>query len=116
MDRKPVIIIGAIFFLIGILGFISNPLIGTNALFVANVAHNVFHLVVGALLLIVALKARETTTLWLRVVGAALFLLGLFGVFSTPPAGGALFGFVTTNAYSDWLHLIAGTVLVAGTF
>jgi hypothetical protein len=51
-------IFGALFILLGLFGFISNPLIGANAIFVTNGATNWLHLLVGIALLIAARYAR----------------------------------------------------------
>jgi len=47
MTKRFAIILGTIFVLLGLLGFISNPFIGENALFVTNAATNWFHLIAG---------------------------------------------------------------------
>lgn len=46
---------GVILLLLGLVGFVSNPLVGANALFEANNAMNWLHLLLGAAMFI-ALK------------------------------------------------------------
>jgi len=113
MAKTLAIIIGVILVLLGLLGFVSNPLIGMNALFAADGVHNLIHIVLGAILLIVAFWSSEDSILWLKIIGAVVFLLGLIGIFTVPSAGGMLLGIAYTNSASDWLHLIAGIVIFA---
>jgi len=51
MFKTPLAILSIILILLGLLGFVSNPLIGTDALFSTNTATNWLHLVVGVVLL-----------------------------------------------------------------
>ena len=48
MAKLFAIILGSILALLGLLGFVSNPFVGANALFAANNATNWLHLVLGA--------------------------------------------------------------------
>lgn len=52
MTKRFSIILGTIFVLLGLLGFISNPFIGENALFATNGASNWLHLVAGVAIVI----------------------------------------------------------------
>ena len=109
------VIIGSIFALLGLLGFTSNALIGTNALFIVDSAHNIIHIVLGLILLVVAFWFRKHSILWLKIVGSVTFLLGLIGILTVPSVGGTLFGIATTNGASNGLNLIAGAVIfIAG--
>ena len=99
--------------LLGVLGFVSNPLIGANALFAADAAHNIIHIILGAILLVVAFWSSGNSELWLKIVAVATFLLGLIGLLTVPATGGSLLGIAYTNGATDWFHLIAGAVIFA---
>ena len=105
MARTVAAIFGAIYLLVGIIGFIlESPLLG---LFDVNGLHNVVHIVLGATLAYGAtstLTAIQTT----RWVGAVLFVLGLLGFIS--PDG---FGFMPLGGNDIWLHLSSGAILFA---
>lgn len=117
MAKTLTIIFGVILALLGLLGFTSNSLIGANALFAADSAQNLIHIILGAVLLIVALWASESSVLWLKIIGAVTFLLGLIGIFTVPSAGGSLLGIAASNGASNWFHLIAGAVIyIAGIY
>ncbi len=113
MAKTLAIILGVILVLLGLLGFISNPLIGMNALFATDGVHNLIHIVLGAILLIVAFWSSKDSVLWLKIIGAVVFLLGLIGIFTVPSAGGMILSIAYTNGASDWLHLIAGVIIFA---
>ena len=44
-------IFGAIFIIVGILGFIPNPLVSYRGVFEVNTLHNIVHLITGGILL-----------------------------------------------------------------
>lgn len=111
MAKTIIHIIGTILFLIGALGFISNSLIGTDALFASDAAHNAVHLVLGALLFAAAWWSKDTL-FWLTVVGTILLLLGVIGLVTVPKLGGELLGILYTNGPYNWFHIIAGVVIV----
>jgi len=104
MSKTFSIILGSILALIGLLGFVSNPLIGSNAIFVTNAAYNITHLIFGAVLLIVAFWFNRNSGLWLKVIGVLMFLLGIVGI-------------VYSGTASNWMHIIAGIVIfIAGVY
>ena len=117
MAKTLAIIFGVILVLLGLLGFVSNPLVGAGAVFLADTMHNVIRVVLGAILLAVAVWSPDSSARWLKVIGAVVFLLGLIGLFTVPSAGGMLLGIAETNGASNWLHLVAGLVIfIAGMY
>lgn len=111
MAKTLSIIFGIILVLLGLLGFVSNPLIGSGALFAADAMHNVIHLILGAILLSVAVWSAASAARWLKIIGTITFLLGFIGLLTVPATGGMLLGIAATNGASDWFHLVAGIVL-----
>ena len=117
MAKTLAFIFGIILILLGLLGFVSNPLIGAGALFVIDAMFSSIFTILGAILIIVALWAGGNSALWLKIVGAVLFLLGLVGVFTVPSAGGTVLGIAYANSATNWLNLVAGIVLfIAGMY
>jgi hypothetical protein len=106
------IIIGAAFVLVGILGFIPNPIVSRNGFFAVNPAHNLVHLVSGA-----AILACAYTTIGagiaLKVFGVVYGLVALLGLFT---GGDMLLGFIRTNPADHWLHLVLAIVILAAGF
>jgi hypothetical protein len=80
------VIIGAVFIAVGLLGFSSNPIIGSEegSIFHSDAVHNIVHLISGTLFLIFAGTAR--TAAFMKIFGAVYFLLGVLGliVFGLP--------------------------------
>jgi hypothetical protein len=113
MAKTLTVIFGIILVLLGLLGFTSNSLIGANAYFAADTMHNIIHIVLGAILLVVAFWSSEKCAFWLKVIGAVVFLLGLIGLLTVPASGGSLLGIAYTNGASDWFHLVLGVVIFA---
>lgn len=111
------LIIGAVYTLIGILGFFvtgfddfasesGRTLLG----FEVNPLHNIVHLVIGVAGLVLARTLSGARTYgWLLAIGYGLtFLYGLFAV------GNPDLNFLSLNWADNWLHLvstIAGLVI-----
>jgi hypothetical protein len=77
------LVFGAVYILVGILGFIDPLVNGQDRLlgiFGINGLHNVAHLAVGALLLIGS-RTPDTAKMVNLVVGAVYLLLGILGLF-----------------------------------
>ncbi len=109
MAKTLAIIFGIIFVLVGLLGFVNNPLVGSGAFFAADAAHNLVHLVIGLILLAVAFWAAAKSSLWLKIIGVVYLALAIIGFLSS---GGSLLGLVEANGADNWLHLVLGIVLL----
>jgi hypothetical protein len=108
MARTVAAVFGAIYLLVGLVGFVlESPLLGV---FEVNALHNIVHIVLGAILLYGATStpAAVMTTRW---VGALLILLGIIGI---PFPDG--FDLVPLGGNDIWLHLATGAILVAASF
>ena len=106
--RTACIVLGVVFIVVGLLGFIPNPLVSADGLFAVNGAHNLVHLLSGLALLVGALALNQPkTTLW--VVGIVYGLVALLGLFS----GDMLLGFIHINTADRLLH-IALTIVLLG--
>jgi preprotein translocase subunit Sss1 len=111
---------GAVFLLVGILGFIPGltedapgSFAGEDSegsifgVFQTSVLHNLAHLLFGVGIL--AARKHSSALLYLLVSGiayAALFLLGIVGVMDWLPA----------DDTDDWLHLVLAAGLLGGWF
>jgi hypothetical protein len=106
--RTACIVLGVVFILVGLLGFIPNPLVSADGIFAVNAAHNLVHIVTGIALLIGAMALNQSQ-LTLRVVGIAYVLVAILGFFS----GDMLLGFIHMNAADRWLHVLLAIILIA---
>jgi hypothetical protein len=112
MAKKLAVVFGVIFVLVGVLGFIPNPIVGATGLFMTNTLHDLVHLLIGVILLVVAMTAPAKSALWLKIFGVVYLLLVVLG-FLLIPSGGMLLGLVTMNMADHFLHLVLGVVLLA---
>jgi hypothetical protein len=88
------IIAGAVLVLVGVLGFIPNPIVGgANALLTTDTLHNIVHLGTGVLALFVYTRttgnAKANALIGFGILYAAIFVLvlaspTLFGLFAVP--------------------------------
>lgn len=107
MLKKVSLVFGAVFTLIGLLGFVPG-VTTTDAdghqvllgLFMVDVVHNMVHLVTGVLGLAAAGQERYAK-LYLIGLGAVYALVTLVGFFTSPA-----FGFLHVNTGDNWLHLV----------
>lgn len=111
MAKTLALIFGAILILVGLLGFVGNPLVGTGALFETDSAHNILHVLIGLILLAVALWYSGASALWLKIIGIVFLLLAIIGFLSISGMG-QLLGLVEINDADNWLHLVLGIVLL----
>jgi hypothetical protein len=107
MAKKSALVIGIIFLLVGILGFIpGNGIVGAGSLFETDAVHNVVHLIFGIILVWVAVKAAEKAPTTLKVVGVIYLLLAIVGFIQ----GDNILG-IAANGADHWLHLVLGIVI-----
>lgn len=112
------ILIGIIFVAVGLLGFVSNPIVGTSsdAIFHADKNHNYVHIVSGVLFLLIALAAPSAAGGFLKLFGLVYLALGIWGLTSIGSAGmTTLLSFLHVNAADNYLHIGLGlAIFLAG--
>jgi hypothetical protein len=108
---------GAVFVVVGLAGFFvtgGHHAVGQDGgallgLFQVNLAHNLVHLAVGAIMIgaaIAGLRAAKAVNLTFGVVYLAVFVLGLFVI-------GSSRNLLALNGADNGLHLALGAVLTA---
>jgi hypothetical protein len=126
-QRAPVcvaaMVVGAVFLLVGILGFIPGVTTNYDAMefaghesaakllgiFEVSILHNIVHLLFGVAGLAMARQVR--TAQWFLVGGGVIYLLlWLYGLLIDKDTSA---NFVPLNAADDWLHLGLGVGMVA---
>jgi hypothetical protein len=121
--RIVVLAFGAVYVLIGVLGFLGDPVVtgGDHAdmpsaegdllgIFPINALHNVVHLLLGAALLYGA-TAHARAVLIARIVGGIYLVVGVLG-FIAPDT----FGLMPIGGPDIWLHLGTAVILIGVTF
>ncbi len=108
MAKKLAMILGVIFILIGLAGFVPNPLVGgPGALFETNNMHNLVHLITGLIGVWVAAKSMSGTMMLLKIFGIVYLLVAILG-FSM---GGNVLGMIMSQA-DNWLHLVVALLFL----
>jgi hypothetical protein len=123
LTRMVAIGFGAVYVLVGILGFLGDPIVTEAAhenmesasgdllgIFPINVLHNVVHLALGAFLLWGATE-HDRAVLAARTVGGIYVVVGVLG-FVAPDT----FGLMPIGGNDIWLHLATAAVLLGVTF
>ena len=111
-------VFGAIYLLVGILGFIPPLLLGTTmgwgpfggyllGLFAVNWLHSLAHLAIGVAGL-ATFRNPDAARYYALVVGVAYILLFLLGLFGGPV--GPLDGLLPLNGLDNVLHLLTAVV------
>ena len=109
--RTAGLIIGIVFILVGILGFIPNPLVSFIGLFVVNGAHNIVHLLSG--IVILAGVYSFGSALGLKIIGVVYALVAILGLVM---GGDMLLGMIAMNMADHWLHVVLAIVILAAGF
>lgn len=114
MTKNITVVLGIVFILVGILGFIPNPIVGRSGIFVTDLGHDLVHLVAGGILLLAGLQAEQAARLSLQVFGVVYLLVGLLGfaIVDSATGDGSLLGLVHINSADNWLHIALGLVLL----
>src|SRR5262245_27916560 len=106
--RTAALAIGIIFIVVGLLGFIDNPIVGSSetAIFHADTVHNMVHIVSGVLFVLVAMAAPASARTVMLIFGIVYLVIGILGITSVGEDGMAkLLGFLHVNAADNYLHI-----------
>jgi hypothetical protein len=109
-------IFGAVYILVGLLGFAVTGGIGFVAtqgglllgIFEVNPLHNIAHLLIGAALLIAGLSTVSAAKATNTTIGAVYLLLGIVGFFIASTA----LNILALNTADHFLHLASAIVLL----
>ncbi|MDT0180589.1 DUF4383 domain-containing protein [Microbacterium sp. ARD31] len=115
-NRLVATIFGAVYLLVGLLGFTVTSGVGFIAtdgglllgIFEVNPLHNIAHLLIGAALLIAGLKSVPAAKSVNTAVGAVYLLLGIVGFFLV----GTALNILALNTFDHFLHLASAIVLL----
>ncbi|MEY9852460.1 putative membrane protein [Leifsonia sp. EB41] len=115
-NRLVATIFGAVYLLVGLLGFAFTGGVGFVAtqgglilgIFEVNPLHNIAHLLIGAALLIAGLTRAAAAKAVNTTVGAVYLLLGIVGFFLVGTGANIL----ALNTPDHFLHLVSAIVLL----
>jgi hypothetical protein len=104
-------IFGVIFLVVGISGFIPNPLVSARGLFEVNTFHNIVHTVTGGVLL--ASPYYNAPVVTMRTVGVIYALVTALGFISSDALESLG---LAANHPDNWLHLVVAIALLLAGF
>lgn len=115
-NRLVATIFGAVYILVGLLGFAVTGGVGFLAtegglllgIFMVNPLHNIAHLLIGAALLIAGLVSARAAKTVNITIGATYLLLGIVGFFLV----GTALNILALNTFDHFLHLASAIVLL----
>lgn len=107
MTKNLLYVIGAVFILIGLLGFVNDPILG---IFEVNPMHNIVHLVSGILAVVFAGKPEAQARKFALILGIVYALVTILGFIQ---GEGDLLGLVEINNADNYLHVLLTVVLLA---
>jgi hypothetical protein len=110
-NRTFALVVGIVFILIGILGFIPALVPGGALLgiFGVNAIHSIVHLLIGILGIAAVYTGRAR--LYNQVIGIVYLLLGVLGFIPALVPNGMLLGLVDINLADNFLHLVVGAAM-----
>jgi hypothetical protein len=114
MLKRIAIAFGVVFLLVGVLGFVpavtrDGHLLGV---FHVNPAHNVVHLLTGAVAIACGMTSAHASQLFFRIFGVVYGLVAVLGFFMGDQP---LLGIIANNRADAWLHTgIAAVSLFLG--
>ncbi len=109
--KNAAILFGVVFLIVGVLGYVPNPIVGPMGIFATNSLHNVIHLVSGIALLAGAYTSLGSS-MALKVVGVVYAIVAVCGFFMV--MDGMMLGMAMNDA-DKWLHVVlAVVILIAG--
>ena len=114
MVKTMAVLFGVVFLLIGILGFVpavtkDEMLLG---IFHVNAAHNVVHLLSGAVALFAGMTSVGASRIYFRIFGVVYALVAVLGFMMGETL---LLGLISNNTADTWLHVgIAAVSLLLG--
>jgi Domain of unknown function (DUF4383) len=97
------VVFGTAFLLGGILGFIPGVTEDGMyfGIFMVNTAHNILHIISGAMFILASIAGARPARLWFQIFGAFYAVIAVTGFWV---GDGMIFGFISNNRYDAWGH------------
>ena len=96
MTKQFAMLVGWVLIIVGILNFFLEPI-------KVLPAHAVFHIVAGALGVILV-KNHRGYAMWVGIIGTLLAILGFAGIGKEDP----ILGLIDLPSIFDWVHIVLG--------
>lgn len=107
MTKNILYVLGAVFILVGLLGFVMNPILG---IFAVDTLHNIVHLVSGILAIWFARQGDAQGMMYAKVFGIVYLLVAVLGFMQA--SSGKILGLLAINGADNLLHVVLAAVLL----
>jgi hypothetical protein len=94
-------ILGIVFLILGVLGFVNDPIFNT---FEADTVHNIIHIATGLFALVMANGGYVGAITYGRIMTVIYGLVTVLG-FLQPGGEGMVMGLMEINMADNWLHV-----------
>lgn len=109
--RTAAFVIGIVFLIVGVLGYVPNPIVGPTGLFMTNNLHNLVHIISGIVLLLGVYTSLGSSNA-LKIIGIVYGIVAICG-FVMPDL---VAGLIMNNMADRWLHVLLAVVILASGF
>ena len=106
MARTLMRVAGVVFIILGVLGFINDPILG---IFEVDMVHNLVHLASGILALVFASQGEDQARRFSLILGVVYGLVAVLGFLM---GGDMLLGLMEINGADNFLHLLLAIVFI----
>jgi hypothetical protein len=110
--KTAALVLGFVFVIVGVLGYVPNPIVGPNGFFVTNAVHNLIHIGSGIVLLAGAYTSFSPS-LALKIIGVIYAVVAVLGFLMQ---GDMMLGMVAMNGADRWLHVVLAIVILYAGF
>ncbi len=110
--KTAALVLGFVFIIVGVLGYVPNPIVGPSGIFVTNTVHNLIHIGSGIVLLLGAYSSLGSSVA-LKIIGVVYAIVAVLG-FLMP--GDMMLGMVAMNGADRWLHVVLAIVILYAGF
>lgn len=111
MVKKLTMILGWVFVIVGVLGFV--PGITNNemllGIFRVNALHNIIHLLSGAAAIYAASVGYKSARMYAQIFGIVYALVAILGFVY---GDNSILGIVSSNMADTWLHVVLAVVIL----
>lgn len=107
MTKNILTVLGAILILVGLLGFMQNPILG---IFAVDTLHSLIHLASGILAIWFARQGAAQGMMLARVLGVVYLLVAALGFLQA--SSGKILGLITINGADNLLHVVLAAILL----
>ncbi len=105
MAKSLVTLIGAVFVVIGLLGFFMDPILG---IFEVDTLHNIVHLLSGVLAIWMASMGEASAKSYAKIFGVIYAVVAVVGFYQMD----TVLGLISVNMADNWLHAALALVFL----